>query len=436
MTYLKFTLITFITHLFFTFPLIADDRAGGGGSFYKGIPLESYIQNPKKLEAYKQYIIPIMEKLSPKQKTNEKHIYSTAYLFFDYILTKKTWYFVPGPIDQLPLGENGAPVLSSEGATQNFTEIWVNTNIFSNPKMNLEKQASILIHELLMGLKILRFESDKTICSIINGNPDDFIKYCSNSDNLRKKPNFILTDLLTNDDYTEIRKTGNYLLENIHTLKYISDIEDLLEKNNFSVSNYPFHNSALLKDFSQEQIIEAIEVSKVTDSMPNYQYKLETFINSSMTDLESLSENSLTWQPSGNCDIQITETKDNNHQFIIKTKNIETKVITKIPLFHGSYLTESWTGEKVYSVEINNKITNVNFYKNNPKSKLGTITKSIELNFSTVPQLHLVSLDAYDSVCTNKDCTTKEVKSNSQFRCSNKKYITIKKDTPSSFERF
>ncbi len=130
--------------------------SGGASSYYKGEPLESSLKDPRtEFPAYQQIIKPILEKMGAENSNPSSYGLKNI---FEFILAKP-WYFLEGPFEPLPKGTVGAPIETQEGVLQNYQDVWVDKKLLNGPEMDIKKEAIVLMHELLIGIKILRFES-------------------------------------------------------------------------------------------------------------------------------------------------------------------------------------------------------------------------------------------------------------------------------------
>lgn len=116
----------------------------GGGNVYKGRPLDSYLRNPKDLQAYTQFIQPMIEAMNVDVGDG-----SEVQQLLLNIFANKSWYFVPGPLKSLPSSKIGAAVPTEQGALQDFNAVWIDTDIYDG--MSAEDQARLLVHEVLIG---------------------------------------------------------------------------------------------------------------------------------------------------------------------------------------------------------------------------------------------------------------------------------------------
>jgi hypothetical protein len=413
---------------FITGPLtaFAGDRAGGGGgSYYKGVPLEDLAQDPKKLPAYSEHIAPIMNKLAKDQ--------SVLWLTFEMILSAKTWYFVPGPLEQLPKGSTGAPISVNDGIQHFYREVWVDTDLFNSSEMTTKRQALMIMHELLMGLKILRFDSDKFICLFLTTVPES-------CDGIGEAPPFHdkpLAELIKPRDYVEIRQTGRQFFNNFDSMS-TDDINEMMAANHFSLRSYEFKSSKTYKQISFKDLLETIQAASLSQRLPKYSYSEDTladlFKNWMKTSVPPSTP--LLWEPSGKCSIAFTnltpesvevQLKVNGQpQLQLKLINPEDTNSTGARTILETSLTQDWTYSKNYEVALHDK--QPLFSKDHPAPKPGDTYQSVRFSLGYATPLRLNALRFSKYVCISEGCQTWSEVEGSVYMCSTQPFITIPQD--------
>lgn len=151
--------------LFFAAPSFAASNIGkgggsdGGGNTYRGRPLESYARDPMALPSYNtvsELIADLRIKHEPQSRVD---IFANI---LEAPFRSKIWYFVPGPLDQVPADLLNSAVRTDQAALQGMDTVWIDADIWD--KMTLEDQARLLKHEAFMSMKILQFGSDFRQC--------------------------------------------------------------------------------------------------------------------------------------------------------------------------------------------------------------------------------------------------------------------------------
>lgn len=228
----------------------------GGGNSYKGKPLESYIQNPSGLPSVRANILPVQNALHENHQDLEK-------IFFT-MLNQKAWYFVPGPLRGLPNDKIGSAVPTDQVALQDFDAVWVDADIFG--KMSDDDQSKLVLHEVLMGLKLLRFDSYRHSCLALA--PDRTL--CDGaSDTKMGSPSD-----LTETDYAEIRSTVPEIFRSYLTMKY-EDWEDLMGRGEFGFSSREFKTRDQTRQLSFSAIQDWLRSSEAIGSVPTYGFDFE-----------------------------------------------------------------------------------------------------------------------------------------------------------------
>jgi hypothetical protein len=137
---------------------------GGGGNVLNDKMLESYIVDPKELSGF-ELLSPLLKNL--ESVLNDSDVELNFYVFFKNVLGK-SWYLVPTEIIALANDKIGVPFNKGtvQAAFQTFDAVWIDENAFD--KLSLEERAKLILHEIVMGLKILKFESDDKLYAAVN----------------------------------------------------------------------------------------------------------------------------------------------------------------------------------------------------------------------------------------------------------------------------
>lgn len=131
---------------------------GGGGVAVKGRPLESYAVNITGRDEYQKYIVAIIQKL----KVNSPELSSELI----YLSRERTWYIIDVPLNEIPRQVMGTYFKTDQVAVQNKSDIWMNQNLFES--MSEENRAMLILHELMMGVKILNYGSPLDKCFAVS----------------------------------------------------------------------------------------------------------------------------------------------------------------------------------------------------------------------------------------------------------------------------
>lgn len=209
---------------------------GGGGNGLNGKPLESFRFDIAALPSYESIRANVIDKLVirfPELAADLLHVSE-----------ERAWYLIPVDLRKLPSNKIGTFFPTDQMAIQGLREIWINDLLFS--EMKLQDQSMLVLHELLMGVKLLQFTNALDQClvraSVLrfqttepNKHRDErracFKKFKSVAD-VEDRLGLGKHASLNKDDYETIRDLTYKLMKNAET----ADIEDLkawMEANNF-----------------------------------------------------------------------------------------------------------------------------------------------------------------------------------------------------------
>ena len=183
---------------------------GGGCNGIHGLCLEAYQQDIVQFPEYQKYIQPILDRLHRKLP-----IFATN---LEYIANKRSWYFIPEKLKNITSNKLEVAFATEQVALQGMFEIWIDKKMYK--EMSLEKRAKLLLHEMLMGNKILEFHNFFEICNANSSNLME-IEYCSIQENIYKSNSAFAEIGKSKDkikieaqDYLAIREITNALLSN------------------------------------------------------------------------------------------------------------------------------------------------------------------------------------------------------------------------------
>lgn len=349
----------------------------GGGNTFNGKPLESYAIKVRELPAFKNKVEALLENQG-LQSTRVKAV-------FDYILDKKTWYLIPGELKKLPSEKIASAVGTDQAALQDFKQVWLNQNIFD--EMKEDDQATLLVHELLMGLRLLRFDSAQSECLIVyyGRHSEQFCK-TSYSTDLRGKPSD-----LTDADYAQIRAATKKVVDDGKAFS-ADDWEDLLGSEGFSTDDTQFIQKSSRKEIQLSELGTMIEKSKLMKSWPTYGFDFAKFY---ADNADKFSEGGklpdMTWNSDTRCDFDITISRD-----------------TFTVSHEGSTYSSPWTsaiGSLLRQDAIDRKYYH---HVNSPTLKLNGVVKPgddvlmVTLKFSNNI---LMAAELEKASCTNETCS-------------------------------
>ena len=281
---------------------------GGGGNTCQGRPIESYFFDVKATPAFKTYIGPLYSEL---QKSN-----SDVYRLFKYTIESKNWFLIPCELTKLPDDRIGSAVLTEQAALQTFAEVWFHRPLVES--MNSKDQALLFLHEIFMGIRLLKWESPFNQCKSFAPS----INYCKD---LGNSPLGTPKDL-TPEDYADIRKSAADLLKS-PIPKDIRDWENFMGERNFSFGDKTFLKYQDRSTISIGQFFDKYLQDKSLHKLPSRGY----FANVS---LEGTIESS-------RCSIEIDDTPSspsNNSLSIQLFRENNSTIVSNISLNHDMEL--------------------------------------------------------------------------------------------------
>lgn len=205
---------------------------GGGGNGLSGKPLESYQVDLKSVPEFQKFIAPVIRNL----KRSFPHLAADM----NYLSREREWYFVPVSLRKIPSFKLGTYFATDQIAIQNKSEIWVDAGLYQ--KMDEEGRARLIMHEMLMGVRILNFTSELEKCFAAAAGADSDAAYREGRKACLKKfkvdsdlGNAFRTEKsvdITEANYALIRKLTNFLLQSDGRV----DGQDL--ENRFAASDF------------------------------------------------------------------------------------------------------------------------------------------------------------------------------------------------------
>jgi hypothetical protein len=127
---------------------------GGGGNGFAGESLEHWRVDLNLLPSYKVLKVKVIDSLALRFPKLAGDIF--------HLIERRRWYLIPTELRNLPASKIGVYFNTEQMALQGLDEIWINDLLFS--KMDLEGQAILLLHEFLMGVRLLEFVSLFDLC--------------------------------------------------------------------------------------------------------------------------------------------------------------------------------------------------------------------------------------------------------------------------------
>ncbi len=185
----------------------------GGGNGVNGIPLDAFIKRDfYKSKAYEIVIRPIIKVLSVRFPRMAADFY--------HITMQRDWYFVPGEVSAISKNILGSYAVTDQLALQDLNKVWINNIVYE--KMTFENQGILVLHEIIMGIRLMEFQHRQDKClakaALEIYKENGFNLYQNEKNSCRKTyPQFDgLSDThfqLVSNDYDIIRRIVSMLLD-------------------------------------------------------------------------------------------------------------------------------------------------------------------------------------------------------------------------------
>lgn len=121
----------------------------GGGNGILGKPLETYRVRIDRTEEFREFIQPVLQRVEGKLPLLALEMW--------HVVQRRAWYFVPVKLQTLPADLIAVGFPTEQLALQTHQSVWFDFAEFL--KMDRRARAQLLLHEIVMGLKILNFAS-------------------------------------------------------------------------------------------------------------------------------------------------------------------------------------------------------------------------------------------------------------------------------------
>ena len=129
------------------------DTVGGGSTINKK-PIESNAVKVVETPAYQLRVHPLIEKM--------KVHYPRLAADFIHLASRRTWYFIPASLEDISSKILGTYSKTDQAALQDLNAVWFNSKLYQ--EMQLADQGDLLVHELVMGVRLLEFKSRYERC--------------------------------------------------------------------------------------------------------------------------------------------------------------------------------------------------------------------------------------------------------------------------------
>jgi hypothetical protein len=253
----------------------------GGGNGLDGRMTEMYSKDIQSLPEYRRYIVPVLRRLSQNRT-------DVLVAYLRWAANSKAWYFVPERLPNLPKERIALAFKSTDQlALHSDKEIFIDEPAY-RAQTDREK-AFLLLHEMVMGARLLMKKSPVKQCSILSGSLEsssckdpEIMKLATMDADFDPKQEQII---LNGRDHESVRAMTVYLMEPKRALDGAS-IAALRSRLEF---NFPWDH--LLSSLDQDQLIAAIDRSVLARTAftapPSFASKVDSDCYLSQKDLSS-----------------------------------------------------------------------------------------------------------------------------------------------------
>ncbi len=232
----------------------------GGGNGWNNKMLEDYKANPITFAAYEQIVQPLIKELQEVSPT-----FATE---FEFVFKKKLWLMSPEALATIPSKNIGVAIATEQYALQGFLEVWVDKEKYD--QMSIDEQATLLVHESLMAIKISRDLEYRKFLEPNYTNPIESIRRKVDGNNIFN---------IKTTDYEQIRNITVRLLERDHqrnSEQLLKDLETMGFGTYLSVSRLAEINKAYDRPFSAKEVLGFLDTEHKSDSLPtSCQYSVD-----------------------------------------------------------------------------------------------------------------------------------------------------------------
>lgn len=374
---------------------------GGGGNKICGRPIESFRKDIRDLPEYKKYVDPIFQYFVSPLYTGcdncQTHNFAVG-SHMSYMLFNKGWYVVPCPLSQLSKEKIGSVYDTEQVALQTFDDVWIDEEKFN--ALNESDRGLMLLHEIVMGMKILKWDSSYHQCAAL-AESNEVQNMCGFLYQKKRESSIPLTPtdykevrIVTNELFNNYKKYDQQLIKNHKTPNLSSN--EMMRKYNFSNGYHIWRRSdSDLPLFTGEKLIYALTQSKFTRDMPKYS--------------KHILKDKNTLVASRKCTLDFEYDEINKKiKMIFKVTSLNGKTIEmkakkewslpKDSVLQGNYLDEFKDGNLNSYSEFSFPREHIS--NTETSLKLGDRTLRVWLQFDSASKLHAWELS--ELVCTNE----------------------------------
>lgn len=226
----------------------------GGGAGFKGRPLEGHRKDITTFPEFKKWVEPILRSIGRMHPSHQS--------LFVYIVKERTWLFLDAPVPKISNDRQSTPYTIDQWAVQNSKEIQMSNEY----KGSEEDRAKILLHEIFVGLKIMRYGSYNEYCFAFA--PDR--KLCAGSRETPIDKNYKLNDV----DHEDVRAMTSWLWQN-HDKMTHPEFAHEMHRHQFQSIHYSWKQYLFPTSSTPKQVNEFFEQWAKTPSRLFADYGME-----------------------------------------------------------------------------------------------------------------------------------------------------------------
>lgn len=186
--------------------LTGTSSGGGGGNGLDGKALELYSVDIESLPEYRRYVAPVIAKIAIGQS-------DVFAVYLKWVIRHKTWYMVNKDLQSLPKEQIGVTFDTEQLARHSEREVYIHAPTYYRASNTDSDRAELLMHEIVMGARLLMKKSPKEQCLALRTDRADV---CSDKNVLAsaQSPRYTKQEetIMDNDDTEAVRAMTVYLM--------------------------------------------------------------------------------------------------------------------------------------------------------------------------------------------------------------------------------
>lgn len=134
---------------------------GGGGTSYRGRPVDSYRVDILKKPEDAAGILAAIDRIAQVNP-----MFAAVMM---HIVRERSWIMIPGDLHKIPSIKMGIHVETDQVAIHKMREIWINSRLLD--EMSPVDRQTLLVHEIVMGVRFMEFTTALDRCIARNSLP-------------------------------------------------------------------------------------------------------------------------------------------------------------------------------------------------------------------------------------------------------------------------